>query len=88
MLHALARPDNRSLNLDIMANTPSEKLSFFIREAEFVVLGLDLMFYGMLALLLAGDVSYLLDIGVYTTLICFLLYYFFGIFSLYELHSL
>jgi hypothetical protein len=41
----------------------------------------------MLALLVAGDLSYLLDIGIYTTLICFLLYYFFGISSTLNLHG-
>ena len=78
-LYASARPDSRSLKLDIMADRISEKFSLLIREAWFVSFGLDLVFYGMLALLVAGELSYLLDIGIYTTLICFLLYYFFGI---------
>jgi hypothetical protein len=76
---ALAQPDRCSLKLKIMADTQFEKLSFLTRQTEFVVLGLDLLFYGMLALVVAGDFSCLLDIGIYTTLICFLLYYFFGI---------
>jgi hypothetical protein len=79
-LYASAQPDNRSLKLDIiMADTPSKKLSLLIREANFVTLGLELVFYGMLALIVAGEFSYLLVLGIYTTLICFLLYYFFGI---------
>ena len=79
MLHALAWPNSRSLKLNIMADTSSEKLSFLIREASFVTLGLDLVFYGMLALVVAGEFSYLLDLGIHATLICFLLYHFFGI---------
>jgi hypothetical protein len=71
-----------------MADTPSEKLSFLILETEFICLGLDLVFYGMLTLLVAGDLSYLLDIGIYTTLICFLLYYFFGISFTFDLRGL
>jgi hypothetical protein len=62
-----------------MADTPSDKSSFLIREANFVVLGLQILFYGTLAVLFIGEFSYLLDIGIYATLICFLLYYFFGI---------
>jgi hypothetical protein len=64
-----------------MADTPSETSTFLNLEAGFVSLGLNLVFYGMLALGNAGDASYPLDIGIYTTLICFLLYYFFGISS-------
>jgi hypothetical protein len=82
VLHALARPDSCPFKLDIMADISSEKLSFLILETEFVSLGLNLIFYGMLALLVTGDVSYLPDIGIYTTIICFLFYYFFGISSL------
>jgi hypothetical protein len=78
-LHASARPDNCSLELDIMADIPSSEKSFLIREAEFVAHGLALMFYGILALLATGEFSYVSDIGIYTTLIGFLIYYFFGI---------
>jgi hypothetical protein len=60
-----------------MADTPSEKLSFL--EANFVAFGLELVFHGILAVLFIGEFSYLVDTGIYTTLICFLLYYFFGI---------
>ena len=62
-----------------MADTPSGTLAVLTRQSDFVVLGLDLVFYGMLALVVAREFSYLLDLGIYTTLICFLLYYFFGI---------
>jgi hypothetical protein len=59
-----------------MADTPSEQL---VLETHFVVLGLELLFHGILTVLVIGEFSYLLDIGIYTTLICFLIYYFFGI---------
>jgi hypothetical protein len=78
VLHALVQPDSNFLKLDLMADTLPKKLSLVL-ETNFVVLGLDLVFYGMLALLVVGVLSYLLNIGIYTILICFLLYYFFGI---------
>jgi hypothetical protein len=53
---------SRSLKLDTMADTQSERLSFLRRETEFVVLGLDLVFHGMLAFVVTGDFAYLLDI--------------------------
>jgi hypothetical protein len=62
-----------------MADTPSDKLSFLVMEANFVAFGLGLVFHGILAVLFSGEFTYLLDIGIYTTLICFLLSYFFGI---------
>jgi hypothetical protein len=77
-----------SLKPDIMADTPSDKFSFLVMEANFVAFGLELVFHGILAVLFSGEFSYLLDIGIYTTLICFLLYYFFGISSTFHLHSL
>jgi hypothetical protein len=42
-----------------MADTLSEKSSFVTLQANFVGFGLDLVFYGMIALLVAGDFSYL-----------------------------
>jgi hypothetical protein len=83
----ISAASSRPLKLDIMADTSSEKLSFLILETEFVSLGLGLVFYGMLALLVAGDVSYHRDIGIYTTLICFLLYYFSGTSPTLNLHG-
>ena len=68
VFHASARSDSLSVKLDIMADTPSSNLSFLIREAEFVCLGLDLVFYGTLAFVVARDLSYLLNPGIYTTL--------------------
>jgi hypothetical protein len=62
-----------------MAETPSAKLSFLIRQTELVALGLERVFYGMLSSVFAGLFSHPHDKGIYTTLICFLLYYFFGI---------
>jgi hypothetical protein len=62
-----------------MADIQSEKLPLLNLEANFVALGLQLVFHGILAVPFIAELSYLLDIGIYTTLICFLLYYFFGI---------
>jgi hypothetical protein len=47
----------RSFQLDIMADMLSEKLSFLLREAHFMTLCLDLVLYGMFALLAAEDRS-------------------------------
>ena len=40
-----------------MGDIPSEKLSFLVLEANFVSLGLTLVFYGMLGFMVAGNVS-------------------------------
>jgi hypothetical protein len=62
-----------------MADTPSEQFSFGLLETRFVVLVPELLFHGIIVVLCIGEFSYSPDIGIYTTLIGFLLYYFFGI---------
>jgi hypothetical protein len=52
---------------------------FRILQAQFLSFGLGLVFYGTVAFLVAGDCSHHFDVGVYTTLVCFLIYYFFSI---------
>ena len=54
-LYASTGLDSCSLKLDSMADIHSETLSFLLREAEFVSLSIGLVFYGMLALMVAGD---------------------------------
>jgi hypothetical protein len=50
VLHVLVQPDSESLKLDFMADTLPEHL-LLVLETNFVALGLDLVFYGKLALL-------------------------------------
>jgi hypothetical protein len=63
-----------------MADALSEKVSSLFRQANFVGHGLSLVAYGRIVFFVARfllkDPS---DIGIYTTLICLLLYYVFGI---------
>jgi hypothetical protein len=83
VLHASTQPDNHSIKLlNIMVDVSFEKMSFLLRQANFVGLGLCLVLYGRLAFLVVGDFSYLRGVGIYTTLIGFLLYYVFGTLSL------
>jgi hypothetical protein len=61
-----------------MADTSSEEFSFLSRQAFFVNIGLDLVFYGMATFSVAADSSCILDIGIYTTLVYSLLHYVFS----------
>jgi hypothetical protein len=72
-----------------MADAQAQETSFLTRQANFVQIGLDLVFYGKIASLVAMDSVYFFDVGIYTTLVGFLLYYVFSMYSFhFELRSL